>query len=306
MSRMYASQDLAFDRMEAYSGGKIVTDSTEEKPPTFTAPDLAMACETKKQITSNPPKKCTHCGGKLDRVVEFRNDIMAYCGTKGRYKSEILFKAPSSLEVPIYQQFCVFQGPDSPIVVPSPGGARGGPTPSRRHPSQIPTQQAFVQSPWPQAQDYVEIADFSPSVDSMASPMSEMPAHIPMSEIPAYIPMSAMPAPHIPMSEMPAHHIPMSESFIPPSEMYIPPSNIPMSEMLAPSLEYEQQIQEDWTPPTLHSRDTQCVKCGQALRDHNQSVDKNGWAKTGTKTEAYPPDWPVWNEKAKTWSSKKK
>lgn len=113
---MYATQREAFAvRDRALNSA---TDSTPTSPPSrhLSVPDVAELCRVKRQVVSNLPAKCFHCGadyppnseGKGTFVERSDGTVMAYCKTKGACgKSHVLF-AGVALVIPHYKQVCTF------------------------------------------------------------------------------------------------------------------------------------------------------------------------------------------------------
>lgn len=109
---MYQTQAVAFNARNEILGK--ATDSTPITPPSVPAIDLNALCKLKRDIVSNLPKNCLHCGAEYPIEVKGtfveRDDgsIMAYCKQKGACgRSHVLF-AGVELVKPVYEQVCVF------------------------------------------------------------------------------------------------------------------------------------------------------------------------------------------------------
>lgn len=100
------------------------TNSTAESPPTQDAPDIAGLCALKRQIVTNLPTACTHCGAELKKeyCVELKDDecIMAYCKTPGACGKSLVLFAGFDRTYPVYTQTCCFKrieaAPVQPVV----------------------------------------------------------------------------------------------------------------------------------------------------------------------------------------------
>ena len=131
-SRMYAQQAVAYSARDSMAGRQ--TDSTEDSPPTHTAPDLEGLCELKKKIIANPPTHCCHCNAEFteNSIVEIRDEcIMAYCKKKGACGKSLVLFAGLNLTYPVYAKICPFKSlvvaASEPVVLTLPVESEAGP-----------------------------------------------------------------------------------------------------------------------------------------------------------------------------------
>eukprot|EP01084_Bolivina_argentea_P023214 43286_1 len=109
IQKMYASQAVAYEAYEAYKPEQ--TDSTPKSPPKCIPSDLTKASILKWKAINELPANCPHCNVQLDSTCydEFNGNVMIYCRIKNACgKSHVQFVQPD-LNVPIYEQVCVFK-----------------------------------------------------------------------------------------------------------------------------------------------------------------------------------------------------
>lgn len=110
-SMLYAVQATAYTSHSAYNLRK--TNSTPDSPPQVTPTDIVAACNKKKDILNNLPKKCSHCNNDFSKPNETFTElkdgsVIAYCKHSSCGRSQVLFVAPT-LTVPKYKKVCVFE-----------------------------------------------------------------------------------------------------------------------------------------------------------------------------------------------------
>ncbi|ELR12997.1 uncharacterized protein ACA1_096690 [Acanthamoeba castellanii str. Neff] len=125
LAMMYQVQAPAYEAARAYA--PTTTYSTPTTPPTFTPADLVAAAARKRAIIADLPAACAHCGASFAGVasgpcvVELKGgEIVAYCKAAGGCgRSQVLFVQPD-LNMPEYEQVCVFEAdPDHPAPPPA-------------------------------------------------------------------------------------------------------------------------------------------------------------------------------------------